>query len=133
MTKSQIDFILDKLGITEMPSPLLQIKSIVVSKEELLFSDINLYRYYFDDNDEVLYRIPVRLFWQAQEGEAKKYPTRKYDEIFDVDTGVYSIYEYYTDSEGNDIADIYPYEAISVINAKKDIYEGGLEEWRAQL
>jgi hypothetical protein len=116
MTKEQVKFIVsDIYGECEQDAsetsytPLLNNMMIVVTKEALLYSDINRWRYRFDFNTGILEQIAVR-------------PVSDYSELVssgglgdhteDDEGNVKQIYAYVTDKHGNLLTNYFDFSAI---------------------
>lgn len=124
MTKTQVNFILGKLGVTAETTLDVQnvknatvlngIKAVIINKQEMLYTDRNLFRFIFDSTDELLMRVPVKVFSSGiygLEANASLPNTPYYDIVSDQTTNRYYVYEYYHDDNGL-IGDIFAYNAI---------------------
>lgn len=132
MTKAQIQYIRDQeidddtLGSSSGYTPMLDFHMIVISKEELLYSDISRYRYRFDDSNELIERIQVH-----------EVPSTEYDssngDAFEFADGTTHYYNYWVDLKSSAtnkyLSDFYMYDAVMCIvpNPKYDVRTSELE------
>lgn len=113
MTSAQIAKIKTLLGYDASTNrmgadPLTHNLYIVVTKETQLYSDIDNWRYSFDDTNKLLKRYQVRPYsYDAaivpEHGNYDSYATADHDVV---------IYEYLTDSNGHILTDYFDYDMI---------------------
>lgn len=109
MTKAQINYIVENILNDSLDeyTPLLNNFSIVISKDENLYSDISQYRMKFNSSQEIIERIMVRKYSEDINNVPKH---GNYDIVSE--NGKNIIYEYLTDKNGNIITDYYTYDAV---------------------
>jgi hypothetical protein len=105
MTNKQVEFILSLLDADDAATnynPLLNNFMIVVSKDQKLYTDINMYRYKFDLTNGLLERIRVSLYSTS----AQKLPSHNNYDSYTIN-GVTNVYEYIMDGDNNIVKDIF--------------------------
>jgi hypothetical protein len=111
MTKAQMTKIFSDFGVSDFTTilPMTQYSALVVSKEELLISDYTKYRYKYDLDNMIVSRYLVKPFSSNLDKAKLTYPASpaKYDVMQDASTGLYTVYQYYCDSNGDYITDEY--------------------------
>lgn len=109
MTKTQINYIVETILQDKLDeyTPLLNNFSIVISKEENLYTDINKYRIKFNSTQNMIERIMVRKF----SNDINNVPKHgNYD--ISTENGISTVYEYITDKYGNIVTDYYMYDSV---------------------
>lgn len=109
MTKAQIEYIVETILNDKLDeyTPLLNNFSIVISKNENLYTDITRYRMKFNSSQNLIERIMVRKFSENINIVPKH---GNYDVV--TENGKTIVYEYITDSDGNIVTDYYMYESV---------------------
>ena len=109
MTGTQVKYIVETLlhDKCDTITPLLENEKIVLVKANILFTDINRYRYKFDSSNNVIIRYIVRLY----SNDRTIIPDHgKYD-VYTVNDKT-CVYEYLTDNSGNLLFDIFDFDKI---------------------
>lgn len=111
MTKAQITKIFSDFGVTNYSSilPMTGYSALVVSKEELLVADPTKYRYKYDLGNMIVTRYLVKPFSSNSDKTKLTYPAEpaQFDVIKNETTGIYTVYQFYCDSDGMCITDDY--------------------------
>ena len=109
MTKNHINYIVETILNDNLDeyTPLLNNFSIVISKEENLYTDISRYRMKFNSDHELIERINVRKYSEDINDVPKH---GNYDVVSE--NGKDVVYEYITDKNGNVLTDYYSYDAV---------------------
>lgn len=123
MTLTQIKYIKELANESSSgnSSPLLNIFSIVISKDDILYPDINQWRFIFDDANEILEVFPVRLYSKYKNvpnnvdvennPNISKPITGDWDYYIDNKNTLY-IYKYLTDNSGLRYSNFFAYDYI---------------------
>lgn len=117
MTKAQIDHIVEDVfnDKVDTVTPLLSCFSIVISKEQIYYTNIDQWRYKFDDTNQIFEAIPIHIYAKGVSTLDNLPSSGNYDYVSSTDSSgntVYTIYEYQTDKDGNLYCDDYSYDAI---------------------
>lgn len=110
MIVAQIKYIVEDILNDKLDefTPLLNNFSIVISKDENLYTDITKYRMKINTSQEMIERILVRKFSEDTSILPKH---GNYDVVTD-DSGKSVVYEYLSDKEGNVITDYYMFDSV---------------------
>ena len=134
MTLNQIKYIRKIVNESDVntPSPLLNIFSIVISKDDILYPDIDQWRFIFDDDEEILEVFPVKLYskyYNVPKGtdveNSSNYskPTSSSWDYYIDDKNILRIYEYLVDRDGLRFSNFFGYNYIVNIVPEKGVTE----------
>lgn len=109
MKNAQVKYIVENLlhDKCNEPTPLLSNEKIVLVKSNILFTDIEHYRYKIDISNDIIIRYIVRLFSHDE----TKIPEHGHYDIYTVNNET-CVYEYLTDMNGNLLFDVFDFDKI---------------------